>query len=168
MGMTIYDLVKKHGKGKGETVMWESTRLMSDALKPMKETNPEGYWKLIRQMYVLLCGPHFDEDFGQWQIEQMHFTDKTGHKHNAPYWTCEQMKSVYEANKAKLKSTAYTLWDFAVVMNMVKSDNWCLFRSWWPEADESVLDTKVIEATINWLNDEDSPHKDCKAWYYFN
>ena len=41
MGMNIYDLVKKYGTGKGETVMWDATRMMSDALKPMKETDPD-------------------------------------------------------------------------------------------------------------------------------
>ena len=87
MGMTVYDLVKKYGKGKGEAVMWESTRMMSDALKPMKETHPDEYWKLIKEMYALMCGPHFDEDFGRWQIGQMHFTDKMGKIHHAPFWT---------------------------------------------------------------------------------
>ena len=82
MGMSIYDLVKKYGKGKGETVMWDATRMMSDALKPMKETDPDHYWHLVKQMYALMNGPHFDEDFGRWQISQMHFTDKAGKQHH--------------------------------------------------------------------------------------
>lgn len=168
MGMTIYDLVKKYGKGKGETVMWDATRMMSDALKPMKETDPDHYWHLVKQMYALMNGPHFDEDFGRWQISQMHFTDKAGKQHHAPYWTDAQMQAVYEAHKSKLKQPSYTCWDFAVVLNMIKSDNWCLYRSWWPEATDADLDNKVFESAVNYLNDEDYPQKDGKIWHYFN
>ena len=168
MGMTIYDLVKKYAKGKGETVMWESTKMLSDALAPMSETHPDKYWKLVKDMYALMNGPHYDEDFGRWQIEQMRFTDKGGKLHRAPYWTEEQMRAVYEASKPKLKAPGTTMWDFFVALNMIKSDNWCLYKSWWPEADESVLDGKVIEATVNYFDDEDAPHKDSKVWSYFN
>lgn len=168
MSMTIYDLVRKYAKGKGENVMWESTKLLSDTLAPMAESHPDKYWKLIKDMYALMNGPHFDEDFGQWQIEHMYFVDKNGHKHNAPYWNPEQMKSVFDTYKGKIKAPGTTPWDFFVALNMIKSDNWCLFKQWWPDADDSTLDAKVIESTINYFDDEDAPHKEGKIWYYFN
>ena len=54
--MELYELLARYGKGKGEAVMWESTRLVSDYIKPMKEANPKEYWSLMRQIYGLISG----------------------------------------------------------------------------------------------------------------
>ena len=68
--MKIYDVVKKYGAGKGEATMWESVKYISDALEPMKESNPEWYWKLVKGMYASMNVKHFNEEFGKWQVEQ--------------------------------------------------------------------------------------------------
>ena len=52
-----------------------------------------------------------------------------------------------------------------VALNMIKSDNWLLLKEWFP--DEKDLQDKIIDMTINWLNDEDNPYGDSKVWGYF-
>lgn len=50
---------------------------------------------------------------------------------------------------------------------MIKSDNYPLLKQWFPEADMKELQEKIIDLTINWLNDEDNPYGDTKIWSYF-
>ena len=40
-----------------------------------------------------------------------------------------------------------------------------LQKKWFPNGDH--LD-KIVELTINWLNDSDNPYGDSKIWSYFN
>ena len=58
------------------------------------------------------------------------------------------------------------MWDLAVTLEMLYSDNICMYREWWPEANDSVLEAKVIDAAVNYLNDDDDP--DGKIWKRFN
>ena len=167
--MTYYDLIKKYGAGKGEQAMWASTKRVSDYLTSLKDTNPKEYWKLLKATYADMCGKHFDEHFAKWQIEQMYYTDKEGRKHYAPYWNDDDMKKVYEANKSKLETNAYNMWDFAVTMNMIKSDNCILLHKWFPNASDDEMLSRLIDLSVNWLNDKDNPFGDgVKVWCYFN
>ena len=74
--MDYYDLIKTYGAGKGEKVMWMATKRISDFIEPMKEANKEAYWKMIKSTYADMCGPHYNEEFAMWEIEQMYFKDK--------------------------------------------------------------------------------------------
>lgn len=51
-----------------------------------------------------------------------------------------------------------------VALNMIKSDNYLLLKEWFPETN---VQDKILEMTINWLNDEDNPYGDHKVWGYF-
>ena len=53
--------------------------------------------------------------------------------------------------------SAYNMWDFYVALNMIKSDHCNLFRKWWNGASDSEIEKRYIEATVNYLNDEDNP-----------
>ena len=164
--MNYYDLIKEYGAGKSEKVMWMATQRVSDYIKPMKDADPNGYWKLIKDTYADMCGKHYNEKFAMWQIEQMHYKDKKGMVHYAPHWTKEQYHNAYDAIKSKLKNNNYNMWDVAVTLEMLYSDNICMYREWWTNATEEQLDEKVVEATINYLNDDDDT--DGKIWKRFN
>lgn len=164
--MNYYDLIKEYGAGKGEKTMWQATKRVSDYLKTMKENDPDGYWRLIKDTYSDMCGKHYKDSFAMWQIAQMHYKDKKGVVHHSPYWTKEQYKGAYDAIRPKLKNNNYNMWDVAVTLEMLRSDNICMYREWWPDADEEQLDAKVVEAAINYLNDDDDP--DGKIWKRFN
>lgn len=163
--MTIYDIVSKYGKGKGESQMWESVKYISDFIEPMKNSHKEEYWKFIKGLYASIAGKHYNEEFAEWQVEQMYFIDRTGNMHKAPYWTKETIKEIYERVKSKIPAV-YNCWDFYVTLNMIKSDNYCMLKEWFPE--EESLDEKLIEMAVNYLNDKDAPYPDTKIWCYFN
>ena len=115
--------------------------------------------ELSKQIYESTQGHHFDECFAKKQISKMYYSDAEG-KHYAPYW--EDLTPVYNINKRRL-SKDYNKWDFEVTMNMIKSDMYPVLKEWFPQ-DKDLMD-KIIELSINWLNDEDYP--DHKIWNYF-
>lgn len=166
MHISLYELIKEYGKGKGESVMWATVKHLSDFIEPMREAHPTEYWQFIKETYAEMAGEHYNEMFGSWQIAQMSYKDKTGEVHSSPHWTTAQYKTVYEKVKSRIKSQAYTCWDFAVTLEMIYSDNICMYKTWWPDATEEDLTVKVIDAAINFLNDDDNP--ECKIWRYFN
>lgn len=163
--MKIIDLVKKYGVGKGESAMWKSIEYISDVLEPMKKTNPEQYWKIVKGMYASMVGEHYNEEFAEWRVEQMYYEDKNGGKHKAPYWSQEKIKHIYEENKHRIPSE-YNCWDFYVTMNMVKSDHYCMLKDWFPNTSEEEMNNKLVCMTINYLNDADAPYAKTKIWSY--
>lgn len=165
--MTYYDLIKTYGKGRGETAMWQSTKLVSDALEPMKETNPEAYWALIKNTYAIMAGPHYNEEFGEWQIAQMSYKDKSGTIHHSPHWTKAQYAAVYDNIRPKLKDDKYTAWDVAVTLEMLYSDYICTLREWFPAETDQELEARVVQLAIAYLNDEDDKTEG-KIWRRFN
>lgn len=128
----------------------------------LKEHIPEEeYESLAKEIYEAAQGPHFDEDFAMCQISKMYY-EEDGIKHYAPYWS--DISPLYMQAKKKL-IYPYNKWDFEVALNMIKSDNYPLLKEWFP--DEKDLMGRILELTINWLNDEDNPYGDAKVWGYF-
>lgn len=166
MGL-MYKQMIEEAKAKGtasEKAMWQGIDDVVELLDVMKKEHPDRYWSFIRRTHERMFGCHYNRLFADWRIEQMHYKDKAGAVHHAPHWTHEQHKSAYESIKAKLPS-AYNMYDFAVTLEMLYTDNICLYRTWWPEATEAQLETKVVEAAVNYLNDDDDP--DGKIWHRF-
>lgn len=163
--MKYCELIKEYSKGKSEAVMWAATKKVSEFLDAAKEVHPEEYWKLMKETYAIMAGEHYNELFGMWRIEQMHYKDKNGTVHHAPHWSKGQYAEVYEQVKGKLKNGAYNCWDLAVTLEMLYSDNIVMYRGWWPSATEAELEGKVVEAAVNYLNDDDD--MDGKIWERF-
>ena len=145
--------------------MWQSVELISSMLDA--KLTPSEMECLEKKMYAMMQGEHYDEYFAKKQTEHIYYTDENGKKHQAPYWTDDEVKQVYAAYKNRLKGDV-TFWDFYVALNNTKADNCVLFRSWWPDATMEVLTQKIAEATVNWLNDEDAPQGEARTWRYFN
>lgn len=162
--MTLYDITKKYGTGKGEGMMWKTVQVISDAVE---ESMPEADRKeLVREIYGEMSGGHYDEAFAMEDIARMYYTDKSGSKHRAPYWAVSTMEVVYDSVKQDIRD--YNFWDFAVTLNMVASDNWRLLESWFPEMTEQDRNTRLVQMAVNWLKDEDAQHPDAKIWHYLN
>ena len=149
----IYDLVKKYG-GTEDTM-----KVLAEALE--EHLSKEDYEELSKQIYESTQGKHFDEAFAKKQISKMYY-EENGVRHYAPYW--EGLSTIYSANKRKLEFP-YNRWDWEVTMNMIKSDYCPLLKRWFP--DEKDMIDKIIDLTINWLNDEDNPFGESKIWCYF-
>ena len=99
-------------------------------------------------------------------VSKMYYVGTDGKKHYAPYWTEEQVKEVYESVKADIK--AYNMWDWFVVLNMIKSDNCPLMNRWFPDATPADMDKKFVDLAVNWLRDEDYRWPNEKIWHYLN
>ena len=162
--MTLYEITKKYGTGKGEGMMWKTLEAVSVAIE---ENMPEAERaELIREVFAQMSGGHYDESFAMEDIAKMYYSDKKGNKHYAPYWAVSTMDDVYAGIKSDIRE--YNFWDFAVTLNMVASDNWCLLDRWFPGMTEKERNEKLVELALNWLMDEDARHPDCKIWHYLN
>lgn len=162
-----YKTMLEEAKAKGvfnEKMMWKEIHAIEELLCIFEQEHPEKYQEFMRKMHERLFGCHYDQTFAEWRISQMFYKDKQGTVHHSPHWTDEQHKVAYDACKAHIPST-YNRFDFAVALEMLYSDNICLFRKWWPEYTEPQLEEKVVEATVNYLIDDDNP--DEKIWNRF-
>ena len=163
----MYIKMIEEARSKGltsEKIMNASISDVEQLRHDIKDEHEELYWRFIKRQHEHLFGCHYNEVFGMWRIEQMHYKDKAGNVHHAPHWTKEQYKTAYESVKAKLPAT-YNCWDFAVALESQYADTICLYKVWWPEATEAQLDAKVVEATVNFLNDDDN--MECKVWHMY-
>lgn len=160
----MYKKMIEEAKAKGltsEKIMFASIDDVQELLMTIKEPHPDLYWRFIKRQHEHMFGHHYNETFGQWRIEQMFYKDKKGDVHRAPHWTKEQHKAAYDKVKSQIPAS-YNCWDFAVALESQHADTICLYRTWWPEATDADLDQKVIEATVNFLNDDDNPEN--KVW----
>lgn len=165
--MSMYIKMIEEARAKGltsEKIMNASIADVQDLLDQIKGAHEDLYWRFIKKQHEHMFGCHYNENFGMWRIEQMHYKDKAGSIHKAPHWTKDQYKTAYESVKSKLPAT-YNCWDFAVTLEMLYSDNICMYKAWWPDAADDVLEGKVVDAAINYLNDDDDT--DCKIWHRF-
>ena len=158
-------MTKRLGKGQGEGMMWETVRIVSDAVeKSMSDKDREA---LQAKLYGILSGGHYDEDFATEAVSKMYYVDSDGNKRRAPYWTIPQVNEIYESVKGNFPE-AYNEWDFYVTFQMVASDMWKLIHDWWPDITQEEFAEKISDATVNWLNDEDDPYGDKKIWCYLH
>lgn len=160
--MTLYDLTKEYGKGRGEETMWASVQVISDFVeKHMAEEEKEA---LMREVYSVVADGHYNEDFAREDIEKMFFVDRAGTKHPAPYWPEEAVREIYNSVKGEINP--YNFCDFNVTMNMVASDNWPLLEKWFPGMREDDRNQKTVEMALNFLKDPDAKNPDTKIWDY--
>lgn len=151
-----------------EKTMWASVANIEEVLTVVKEKMPEIYWAFIHKEHGNLNGGHYNEAMAKWDVSQMYYEGSDGGKHKAPYWTDEEIATVWEKVKPMIKVKAYNMWDFYVVMNMMKADNYNLLRKWWPQSTTEEMNGKLVDMAINYLNDDDARHKETKIWDYLH
>ena len=163
--MTLYELTKKYGEGKGEATMWSTLKTVSDTIEQSMDSAAKD--KMMRHLFEQMSHCHYDREYALADVEKMYYTDKAGVKHNAPYWTESQVHEVYESVKKDIPAS-YNEWDFYVTLQMIKSDYCPLLKEWYPTATQEDMDKKLVELAVNWLNDADNPYGDHKIWGYLN
>lgn len=152
--MDVYELVQKYGKGQGEAKMWKSVAVMSEYLEPMKESDKEGYWCMMRKMYGVMSEGHYNEEFALWDVAQIEYTNRHGEKRTGAYWTAEQVE---EATKGMKFPAGVNKWDKFVAFNLMHSD-----------LCKKMDDAQVLEAAYSfYFADEDWPGgSSTKVWDY--
>lgn len=144
--MNLYDILVKYGKGKGEDVMWRSTKAISDFLLPMKEVHKEKYWALMREVYGIMSGGHYNEEFADYDVADM--------KPIGEYWSRKQIE---DATKSMSFPAGVTLCDKYVAFNAFANDLKGTLT------DEEILKT----AYVFWFADKDWEGSD-KIWRYMS
>lgn len=165
-----YRQMVDHAKKAGvtnEKTMWESIDSFSELLEELKEKHPDMYWEFIRKQHAIMYHNHYNEEFAMWEIEHMFYKDKNGEIHNSPRWNKAQYRAAYDINKMRLRNQSVNMWDFAVTLEMIASDNHNLYKTWWTDINDAELDKKFIDAAVNYLNDDDDKDEG-KIWNRFN
>lgn len=161
--MGNYSKMLKYYKEKGlfsEAKMWESVDCLDELLVEVEDKNPGLFWDFMRDQHEIFCGPHFDDKFGKWQIEQMYHKGEDGKKYEGLHWSEDDMKLVFDKHKSSLPSGT-TFWDVSVAITGNWHDKVDLFKKWFPENHEE----KIIEdALCFYFKDVDAP--DGKVWRY--
>lgn len=149
----MVDHAKKAGLT-NEKTMWESIDSFSELLEELKESHPQMYWDFMREQHGIMFHNHYDQSFAEYDVSQMHYTDKNGVKHYGAYWTAEQIESATQGMKFPQGTTK---WDKFVAFNAAYSD-FC----------RDFDDAQILK--IGWLfyfADEDWG-SDTKIWEYMD
>lgn len=162
--MTLYELTKHYGEGKGESTMWATLEIVSEAIE--KKMSEEDRHHLLRKLYGAMSGEHYNEDFAAEDVAKMYHTAKDGTKHYAPYWTMQAVRPIYDSIKGEIPG--YNACDFYVTLNMVASKQWPIVERWFPNATPQERDQRFVELAVNWLKDPDSKSDGHKIWSYLN
>ena len=162
--MTLYELIKKYGEGRGESMMWKAVSVISDAVDsymPEEEKNA-----LVRKVYGEMSDGHYNEEFAREDIARMYYVAPDGEKVYAPYWGEDTLRSLYKRYKDQIPG--YNCYDWMVTMSMMKSDYCPLIMAWFPNLTDEEKNERIVQLSLNWLRDEDNPFGSSKAWGYLN
>ena len=163
--MTLYEMTKKYGTGKGEPMMWETVEIISDAVEAsMPEAEKAA---LERKIYGKLSDGHYNEQYALEDVARMSYREpRTGMIRKAPFWSSDMVRGIYDSVKGEIRE--YNCWDFYVTLHMVASRDVALLDRWFPNLDEKDRDGKMVEMAVNWLKDDDNPYGSKKIWSYLN
>ena len=154
MEMTYRHMVD-HAKKAGvtnEKTMWESIDSFSELLEELKESHPQLYWDFMRKQHGIMFHGHYDEAFAEYDVSQMHYTDKHGVKRQGAYWTVDQIET---ATAGMRFPSSVNRWDKFVAFNAFAGD---LCK----DTDEAGI---IKAAHAFWFADEDWP-TETKIWEY--
>lgn len=151
---------KKNGTW-NETAMWKSVESMSDLLCEVKESHPQQYWDFMREQHGIMFGNHYQKEFAEYDVSQMHYTDKEGKVRHEPHWSVEQADEVM---KTLQFPTEVTKWDWWVALSATHSDLCTVLD------DEHIINvayTFYFKDT-DWDENSKSGYSKTKVWEYFS
>lgn len=147
-----------------EGVMWGSVALMDGLLEEMADHHKERYWKVLRDTHELMYGKHFDKEYAEWEVEQMHHKSPDGKVYKGEHWTMEQTSEVMQKYRGKI-SAEITPGDFYVALNTQWHDYICWAKEHFP--NEADAELAIVEMAVRfWFMDDDWVGND-KVWVYF-
>lgn len=164
--MRYWELIKSNiDKIKGDDAkMNKILELTDELLEEMSHPHPERYWQFMRDTHEVFYGKHFDREYAEWQVEQMHHKSKDGKAHRGEHWSYEQTTEVMQSYKSKLPAEV-TPGDFYVALNTEWHDYICWAMEHYPSEGEA--DNAIIEMAVRfWFMDDDWESAD-KVWAYF-
>ena len=150
-----YRKMVDHAKRAGvtnEKTMWESIDSFSELLEELEESHPVLYWAFMRKQQGIMFGGHYNEEFAQYDIEQIHYTNKAGEKKYGAHWTVEQV----EAATAGMRFPEGTnKWDKWVAASVMYSD-----------LCKKYDDAQILEAMFLFFFADEDWGSNTKVWDY--
>lgn len=147
-----------------EAVMWGSIAIIDTLLEEMAEHHKERYWRVMRDTHELMFGKHFDKEYAEWEVEQMHHKSPDGKVYKGEHWSMEETTGVMMKYKMKL-SPEITPCDFYVALNAEWHDYICWAKEHFDTDSEA--DNAIIEMAVRfWFLDDDWAEP-TKVWCYF-
>lgn len=123
---------------------------------------------LKRKIWCIISDGHYNEKYAEEDVAKMYITTKNGNLY-APFYKLEKTTQIYDSlKKSNDILSNYNKYDFYVVMNMIKSDNYNLYKKRFPGYSDDMLDELFVEDALNWLDDMDNPYGTSKIWKYLN
>lgn len=155
--MYSYKKIIEKAREKGltsEAMMWSGIKDIDNLLCVIKEVEPQMYWDFLRSQHKALYKGHYDEDYAEYDLSQVYYTDKSGMKKTGPYWSASQIE---DATKSMSFPSATNKWDKYVAFNVFKSD-----------LTKSLNDEEILRAAHEFFfQDEDFKKEDTtKLWEY--
>lgn len=160
--MDFVELIQEYQKGTTPEQMLEVTKVVGKFVA--KHGTKEELEELCKDVYGVVSGGHYDRHFAEADIKKMYYENEDGTKHYAPFFTDAEVKEVFDLNKDDISD--YTIYDLAVTMNMLRSDNNRFFEKYAKSTQE--IKEMVICMAIEYLQDPDAPHPTSKIWDYIN
>lgn len=147
-----------------EKIMYGSVNIIDDMLEEMKGHHPDKYWEVMRSTHELMYGKHFDKEYAEWEVEQMHHKSPDGKVYKGEHWPMEQTSEVMQKYRGKI-SAEITPGDFYVALNTQWHDYICWVKEHSP--NEADAENAIIEMAVRfWFMDDDWAGND-KVWVYF-
>lgn len=120
--------------------------------------------KLYKDIYGVISDGHYDRYFAEDAIKKMYYEDEDGNKHHAPFFKEEEIDDAFDEHKDDISD--YTIYDLAVTMNMLRSDNARFLEKY--AHSESEKKEMVVNMAVEYLQDPDAPYPKSKVWRYLN
>lgn len=160
--MNITKLIEKYQDGITAEQMLQVTKAIGRFVA--EHADKEETDKLCLDIYGILSEGHFDECFADVAIRRMYYEDEDGNRHHAPYFSDEEVREVFSLNKDDISD--YTVYDLAVTMNMLRSDNNRFLEKYAKNTAE--MKEMVTCMAVEYLQDSDAPYPHSKIWHYIN
>ena len=164
--MSIYKHIIEHEDILTKDNLLNIIHVLSNKVSDHLDKEEKHYLK--RKVWCIISDGHYNEKYAEEDVAKMYIATKDGNLY-APFYKLEKTTQIYNSlKKSNDILNNYNEYDFYVVMNMIKSDNYNLYKKRFPGYNDDMLDELFVEDALNWLDDMDNPYGMSKIWKYLN
>lgn len=164
--MSIYKHIIEHEDILTKDNLLNIIHVLSNKVSDHLDKEEKHYLK--RKIWCIISDGHYNEKYAEEDVAKMYIPTNNGNLY-APFYKLEKTTQIYNSlKKSNDILNNYNEYDFYVVMNMIKSDNYNLYKKRFPGYNDDMLDELFVEDALNWLDDMDNPYGMSKIWKYLN
>lgn len=137
-----------------EGKMWLSVEALEPLLEKMEMAHPEEYWKFMREQHRILYDGHYSPEFAEWDVAQMHSTDRNGNIREGAHWTKDEVLQATEG--------------MSFPSGVNDCDKWVAMNGAWHDFNKKFSDDQILEIGYSFFFDDEDWDGDTKVWDYFS